>query len=319
MINPGGKRVTSLRNRMICKRTSLLSLLWADDELVLTTYIELNLRRAKAQGAPQPRNSKGKSVTFQFEKTSTYGLCDIGQGVCELIRRTSKLSPRRLHLLVRNSKLQYYPPKDAIHDSYEHEFIPLSGLIAGESPLALSGEKQLRRYFLSFLIASAFLQTYGTAWSPGCWTKEKISFRYSKTDSGLDITRPYLSTQFQLRPGNESKKYVEEDLRVHPYPEILSLGIVPLQVYLGEPIEAKRPRDRQEVDPAIYDVDADRVPAHKMLQTCDDSLSAMLSSNACHLRLSYPSADPSKPRPFDRKSTLRLFIRWNKYTLLDTI
>jgi hypothetical protein len=65
---------------------------------------------------------------------------------------------------------------------------------------------------------------------------------------------------------------VEEDLRVHSYPEILSLGIMLLQVYLGEPIEAKRPQDRQEVDPAIYGVDADRVPAHKMLQTCDDSL-----------------------------------------------
>jgi hypothetical protein len=67
---------------------------------------------------------------------------------------------------------------------------------------------------------------------------------------------------------------LEEKHRFHPYPDILALGILLLQLWLGSPIEgfrdADNPNNRQDKP---YNIDSDLPAAEKMLEKCEgDSL-----------------------------------------------
>jgi hypothetical protein len=69
------------------------------------------------------------------------------------------------------------------------------------------------------------------------WSKEHISFFSSSGKGGLDIQRPYLSTDFQvINPEDE----VDLLYRIHPNPSVLALGILLLEIELDLPIEDER-------------------------------------------------------------------------------
>lgn len=57
--------------------------------------------------------------------------------------------------------------------------------------------------------------------------------------------------------------------RVHPYPGILALGILLLEIELGRPIEYERPTDSPNND-KVFHIDADRPVAMDMLEQCRD-------------------------------------------------
>jgi len=61
--------------------------------------------------------------------------------------------------------------------------------------------------------------------------------------------------------------------RIHPYPQILALGMLLLQIWLGKPIEAERSDDNpnKTCAPESYDIDADRTVAQKMLERCREN------------------------------------------------
>ena len=191
------------------------------------------------------------------------------EGLCKLIVEHAQLSPRRLQLIIKDSRLHYGRPNQS--DFRDQDFVSLDRMIAGGVPSVLGGELLKKRYILAFLITSAFLQVCQSSWSPQIWTKEAISFRCSPREARPDITRPYLSTQFMSRDSCEAPR---DDLQtrgqVHPYPQILALGFMLLQIFLWQSLEAKRTHDNPNCDKrSLYDIDADIPVAQRLLELCD--------------------------------------------------
>jgi hypothetical protein len=136
----------------------------------------------------------------------------------------------------------------------------------------LRNERSVKRYLLAFVVANGFLQACESSWSPRDWTKQQICFRTGRNETTLDICRPYLSTH--LLPAKQTSSAANDRAarnRVHPYPCILALGFILLQIWLGRPIELERSADNpnNQADTSLHNIDADYSVALKMLQECE--------------------------------------------------
>lgn len=96
-----------------------------------------------------------------------------------------------------------------------------------------------QKVLLSYAIAKAFWLFYDSEWMRYPWTKEDIHFmveRYTVNEGttesvrGIFISDPFLSTRFEYENQNP---YTE----LHPFPKILALGIMFLEIALGEGLE----------------------------------------------------------------------------------
>ncbi|KAH7372317.1 hypothetical protein BKA66DRAFT_572438 [Pyrenochaeta sp. MPI-SDFR-AT-0127] len=107
----------------------------------------------------------------------------------------------------------------------------LATLLRGERKL-----KQKEKRILSVILANSLLHFCESPWLSREWSKEHISF-FSSEKGGLDIRRPYLSTDFQdVKPEDEADVLY----RIHPNPSVLALGILLLEIEMGLPIEHGR-------------------------------------------------------------------------------
>ncbi|KAF1845080.1 uncharacterized protein K460DRAFT_405357 [Cucurbitaria berberidis CBS 394.84] len=104
----------------------------------------------------------------------------------------------------------------------------------------LRGERKFRpkeKRILSVILANSLLHFCESPWLSKEWSKEHISFFSTAEKGGLDIHRPYLSTNFQAMVAE-----VEPDTfyRIHANPSVLALGILLLEIELDSPIERER-------------------------------------------------------------------------------
>lgn len=135
-----------------------------------------------------------------------------------------------------NEDCQFYeqPSRLAVEHTISGQGIPLSHLLRHSK---LTVEQKIR---LSHSVARAFWQFYNSSMTESRWTSEEIFFvPLADPDTSQEIVplRPFVS--FPL--GNQYKQSPAELCSdkdcLHKYPRILHLGIVLLEIGLGQPLE----------------------------------------------------------------------------------
>jgi len=228
------------------------------------------------------RKSKGRSIKIVLpiepdlseDASSPWKLTS---GLCKVVLETAESRVARLQLHIKKSQLLKHYDQRAQYGPQEQKFISLDEILRQMSPSAL-GRAQ-HRYLSALALAYGFMQVCGEPWSPVIWSSAEISFRQHPV---LDISKPYLTTEWENAKKRESPKAskkhrpqkIEDKNRFHPYPNILALGILLLQLWLGSPInsfrDANNPNNRPD---RTYNIDSDLPAAEKMLEECEgDSL-----------------------------------------------
>jgi hypothetical protein len=149
---------------------------------------------------PSNKNSRGRSVTIVLpiepdlsnDATRPWKLTS---GLCKMVQETAKSNVARLQLFVKKRQLVQNHDKRAKYGPQEQKFISLEEIMRGRSPMVL-GRPQ-HRYLLAFALAHGFMQTCGEPWSPVIWSKAQICFRCHESQPVLDISKPYLSTDWK--------------------------------------------------------------------------------------------------------------------------
>lgn len=125
----------------------------------------------------------------------------------------------------------------------------------------LNNQDQLK-LLLSYLLAKAVWQSYASAWMTPHWTKHVIHFMLqtldylSDSDGSVMVHKPYLTTElrppcshhpFQVQQPSEDFSLTNKfpPPASHPHPKVLSLGIMLLEIQLGEGIEKRRQQVHQ--------------------------------------------------------------------------
>ncbi|RPA81006.1 hypothetical protein BJ508DRAFT_118123 [Ascobolus immersus RN42] len=116
-----------------------------------------------------------------------------------------------------------------------HNYTPAT-ISFGEA-LSLTKPSISSRLKLASLLASSVLQLHESPWQSSQWSKQHITFFY-KSHGEIDYDRPHLNTCFEAFP-TELREKKNPDL-VHRHPGILRLGILLMEVYLWNNIEAYR-------------------------------------------------------------------------------
>ncbi|KUJ09274.1 uncharacterized protein LY89DRAFT_676086 [Mollisia scopiformis] len=242
------------------------------------TEMELTTLSAGTSNGALAHSINTKSIRFDIihrnglvDSLSRTGLWEIKeQGLGNLIWEGAKHAPRHLDIIVQEEKLYWTSDLPRNNSGLQH-FISLQQILK-DGLLKQEMEKRLlKRCTLAYSLASSFLQLCDGRWSPCAWTCDMISFFYSG-DSTLDISRPYLSTRFEESgsPSIVPQESSEFRYRLHPYPHILALGLMLLQIYLASPIENFRiPGHPNNDKNAVYNIDRDLGTALVMLEKCE--------------------------------------------------
>lgn len=256
------------------------------------------------EAATPPLASTEKQVTFyaesgQYEertKVTKRRSEFVREGLCRLISRTAISASQRLELCVNQGQLHLYDDYKPVHEADDfnrNEIITLENLILDRRPFSMEMAKKQPRAILQVILANAFLQLTQGPWLPEHCSKSNICFFYSKDSAMPDLFRPYLATRccqgpsladtsshmdgFQAEQGEEYERLstFHDSLtpRGHPYPNLLALGILLLEIELGQPIEHWRSAEicDSQRKPETYRIDADIIAANQMLEQCHEN------------------------------------------------
>ncbi|KAH7396718.1 hypothetical protein DE146DRAFT_632945 [Phaeosphaeria sp. MPI-PUGE-AT-0046c] len=133
----------------------------------------------------------------------------------------------------------------------------------------LRGERKFRpkeKRILSVILANSLLQFCESPWLSKDWNKDHISFFPSSAKGGLDIQRPYLTTNFQEGGWEEEADAL---YRVHPNASVLALGILLLEIELDTPIERERGAEDLD-DEGMPTVNTDYFAALRLFEGISD-------------------------------------------------
>jgi hypothetical protein len=101
-------------------------------------------------------------------------------------------------------------------------------------------QDMMRKVLLSYLLAKAVWQFYDSDWMEGLWTKDTVHFMRQRLDNreakSLLDHRPFISAAFETSLSS-SDATPQPPRRTHIYPKILALGLVLLEIELGEGLE----------------------------------------------------------------------------------
>lgn len=209
-------------------------------------------------------------------------------GLCSLIQKNAHTqSPRLLNLIVNDDILKWYPAT-AKQDVNSGQMMTLADLLSKPGLFGNHSLKQMKnaaRRKLQFTLAHSLLQFNESPWLPKNWNKSNICFLLVEDGSKYsELIGPYLSTQC-CQEVSLSEQKLEQIQRVHPYPCLLALGIMLLEIELCIPIENRRVRGSPETDedlPREYDIDDDISVARAMIEECDDmSPAAFVQAVTC--------------------------------------
>ncbi|KAF6826078.1 subtilase [Colletotrichum musicola] len=182
----------------------------------------------------------------QHEKTehiqAENGLCGIIRGVKAGIRPRMVVHARKLwqlHADVETNRLLSPQVRDV-------EFMSLKDLLKtnrSNHGSSMSSMEVKDRLILSFILATSLLHFFEGPWLQASLSSENISFLVSHRRSSPNITKPYLTTNcFSLAQRARSREFNLN--QPHRFPDILSLGILLLEIARGAPIDYEESQDR---------------------------------------------------------------------------
>ncbi|KAF4633529.1 hypothetical protein G7Y89_g4593 [Cudoniella acicularis] len=250
---------------------------WQESDIFVFEEESFSVETTAQSGKSSSNVSKGKSLKWDIpsrnpaaKASSRSGPWEVkAKGLCNLIQEGVRHGSRRLNFHVREKRL-YWTSEQPKYDPDVQDFISLRTVLRQGW---LESEKRLvKRYALAYLLASSFLQTCEGNWSSGVWTSSHVSFYAGNSE--LDISRPYLSTKFEMPKASDGDSNESDDFRfrLHPFPHVLALGLMLLQIYLASPIEAERkPGHPNNEANVVYNIDKDLGTAQKMLERCEGS------------------------------------------------
>ncbi|CZR60317.1 uncharacterized protein PAC_10213 [Phialocephala subalpina] len=273
------KDESEARFEMVFCSTSGISTKWQESEVRLVPQKSKSLAAA-------PTAAKAKSVTFAVPikeqppaSTKSEDRWRV-EGICKLVEAVAARTSCQLKLLVEDDELWYLSPGSATENIQRKDPVCLGDFLKLESPFPFERAKKRDRCILQVMLANGLLHFYKGPWLLREWNKAHICFYQARSQLIPDLTRPYLSTQ--CSPLDDSSEEEDSHLRVHPYPGILALGILLLEIELGQPIECDRPDDSPN-NGKIFHIDADRPVAMEMLEKCrdDSSIDFINAVEAC--------------------------------------
>lgn len=151
---------------------------------------------------------------------------------------TSKLN--RLNLELEDGELYKIQSTKARYTSDELTNVVSLGQLISTGTTGL-GEKVKR--VLAVLLGYAVLHHHGGSWLGPSWGRDDVVFIKSATAIPL---RPYIFTRIARTAQTGSVRSNQEDdldgtdpddFPIHPYPDLVTLGTILLEVYTGKPIE----------------------------------------------------------------------------------
>lgn len=264
----------------------------------------MNLRRISATAKPPLSSTAPEEPRVEVDS------------ICRLVH--SIREPSQLNLLVKDDKLWHLSPSYINPQSWREDKVLLSLEQFLELRTTIPDEIKIReKLILQVILANALLHCYRGPWLLKSWDKSHICFYQARGEAVLDLTKPYLSTQ--CKPLKEVDSEDEDQNRMHPYPGILALGILLLEIELGRPIERQRPHhgapSTQGLNP-----DTDWYVACEMLGECRGNSSVHFEKavKACL----YPDILNEKSHrrhsfgdPFLQQKTLEMIVRPLENTL----
>lgn len=176
------------------------------------------------------------------------GLCEIIQGVKEDLRPTMAIYGHKLWNLGRQSvhdiTCNQSPSPAQLLNS---DFVSLKDLLRPDRnsrESLLSSVEARDRLILSFVLTTSLLHFFRGPWLQANFCCDSICFLISSR-SRPDITKPYLTTNCSapLESGPPSIDLAQP----HRFPDILSLGILLLEIARGDVIDVPQHKDRCSV------------------------------------------------------------------------
>ncbi|KAI0881978.1 subtilase [Annulohypoxylon maeteangense] len=167
------------------------------------------------------------------------GLCRVIQGVKAGIRPRMVVFSERLWQLNADVEInQLSSPQ--VRDS---EFKSLKDLLQpsrDSRESLLSSIEGKDRLILSFVLATSLVHFIRGPWLQASLNSENICFLVSHSRLLPDITKPYLTTRCSSLSPRKSPRELNQP---HRFPDILSLGVILLEIARGSPIEFREPQD----------------------------------------------------------------------------
>ncbi|KAL7929060.1 subtilisin-like protein [Trichoderma chlorosporum] len=168
----------------------------------------------------------------------------INNGLCAILDVLPRIRPR---LVVFSGSLWQLRPDVDIHSHTQvkdYEFRSLKELLernqfSGSSSLSSVGKKD--RLILSFILATSLLHLLEAPWLQAGLSNESICFLMPNLWSSPDVTKPYLTASFASL---SQRSEMENTIQAHPFPDILSLGILLLEIARGELIDFEGAQNR---------------------------------------------------------------------------
>ncbi|KAI5925584.1 subtilase [Camillea tinctor] len=164
------------------------------------------------------------------------GLCMIMQEVIKGTRPRMVILGKILHQLKADLDINTCP------QVLDNKFKSLKDLLQlnGRKSL-LSSIEQKHGLVLSFILATSLIHLVEGPWLQGGLNSENICFLVSDSESFPDITKPYLITSCASPMQKESIPGLNQP---HRFPQILSLGIILLEIARGVSIYFNESQDR---------------------------------------------------------------------------
>lgn len=165
---------------------------------------------------------------------------EIQENLCHLINKAkSNIIPKMSVFDKRLWQNRYYSGDDTILKIPNGEFETLEQLLEpsfGNGPSQISAIRMRDRIGLSFILATSFFHMFNItdSWMQARMTSSNICFRTCTRD--LDIMKPFLNMSFPEQKEKSKTPGLED---IHWMPNILSLGILLLEICRGRKLEVQ--------------------------------------------------------------------------------
>jgi hypothetical protein len=181
----------------------------------------------------------------QIAQVKSARIAQAGQEVSDLCNLICSETLGRLKLAASRNSL-FQEGVDAAYNEHNLSLrapsVPLARIL-GSSDLQ---QDLRRRLLLSYLLAKAVWQFYDTDWMDCSWTKDTVHFMRQRLDRlqkrGSVDHRPFIVAEFS--PSAAAVTTAIDPMRqTHIYPKILALGLMLLEIELGESLEKHCPTE----------------------------------------------------------------------------
>lgn len=221
--------------------TSSRDFQWQDTDITVTNFEYVPTWMTFDFEVPSAANQPVKSYVVNEPREVKNGVCGIIRGVKPRLRPRMIVYEQKLWQQVAVDFERNHLSSTQLLDS---DFASLKDLLLpcrGRRQSFLSSIKTEDRLILSLVLTTSLLHFFGGPWLQASLSSENICFLVSGRLS-TDITKPYLTTTCStVMP--KPVAVIEPD-RLHRFPDILSLGILLLEIAQGAAIDFDKSQDR---------------------------------------------------------------------------